>query len=105
STLLVELPGTDRSEAGLKELDASAIPPPSLSAQELIDKAEVFLDNGSLQAARMLLERAAAQGAGAAAMMLAASYDPQFASHYSEDQSGGNPARAKQWYQRASELG
>lgn len=105
TALLVELPGTDRSEAGLQELDASDVFSPSQAAQELIDKAEVFLDNGSLQAARMLLERAAAQGAGAAAMMLAASYDPQFASHYSEDQSGGDPVRAKQWYQRASELG
>lgn len=105
TALMVELPGTARSEAGLEELDASDVSQPSQAAQELVDRAEVFLDNGSLQAARMLLERAAAQGAGTAAMMLAASYDPQFAKHYSEDHPGGDPARAKQWYQRAAELG
>ena len=102
TSLIVELPGTARSEAGLEELDVSSVTAPSEAAQELIDRAEVFLDNGSLQAARMLLERAAAQGAGAAAMMLAASYDPQFADHYSAD---AEPARARKWYQRAAELG
>lgn len=103
--LMVELPGAARREAGLKELDANGVPPPSEEAQELIDKAEVFLDNGSLQAARMLLERAAAQGAGGAAMMLAASYDPQYASHYSTDHPHPDADHAKRWYKRAFELG
>lgn len=105
TALIVELPGLARNEAGLKEFDASGVAPPPEGAQELIDRAEVFLDNGSLQAARMLLERAAANGAGEAAMMLAASYDPQYASRFSADHPGADVALAKRWYKRASELG
>jgi hypothetical protein len=105
TTLIVELPGAARSTVGLDGPDASGDRPVSEAAQELIDKAEVFLDNGSLQGARMLLERAASYGAGYAAMLLATSYDPQYAEHFSAGNPQPDAALAKRWYQRASELG
>lgn len=105
TTLTVELPGPARRAVGLDGPEAAGDRPPSPAAQELIDKAEVFLDNGSLQGARMLLERAAAHGAGAAAMMLATSYDPQYAHHFSAEHPDPNAALAREWYEKAAEFG
>ncbi|SDO12960.1 hypothetical protein SAMN04488061_0352 [Filomicrobium insigne] len=105
SILTVELPGEARRAVGLEGSDDGDGSFAATDAQDLIDKAEVFLDNGSLQGARLLLERAAGHGSGSAAMLLGASYDPKYAGHFSSDAPNPNAAEAKRWYERAVELG
>ncbi len=47
-----------------------------------VDEGEVQIDNGSLQGARILFERAADKGSARAALMLAGSYDPRVVAAY-----------------------
>lgn len=105
SVLTVELPGEARHAIGLEGSDDGDESFAAADAQDLIDKAEVFLDNGSLQGARLLLERAAGHGSGSAAMLLGTSYDPKYAGHFSSDAPDPSAAEAKRWYERAAELG
>jgi len=105
SVLTIELPGEARKAVGLDTPEALGDQMPNEEAQELIDRAEVFLDNGSIQGARLLLERAANHGAGYAAMLLATSYDPRYAKHFSASRAEPDPAQARRWYERALELG
>lgn len=67
---------------------------------------EVQIDNGGLSAARILFQRAADAGSSRAAMLLAATYDPNFTSVFQTiKQPIPNPAEARRWYARASQLG
>lgn len=71
----------------------------------LVRKAEALLEKGNIDAARELLQQAAEQGSGPAALKLARSYDPARpgAVNYADSQT--NAALAQAWYARALALG
>ena len=81
---------------------APAAPPeaPVIEAPKAIDllqRGQRMLTNGNVQAARLLLERAAENGSAEAALSLANSYGA--------DNADGNVYLARRWYQRAAALG
>jgi hypothetical protein len=90
-------------------------PPPSLSdstqrfdeagIKEQMQRAEQLLARGDVAAARALYERLAEMGSAAAAMSLAATYDPKRLWSLGVFGMIGNKERARQWYTRADQLG
>jgi hypothetical protein len=87
---------------------AAAPPARQISANELANlmtRAKALLASGDISPARLLLERAAqAQDAGAA-LMLAQTYDPTVLGTQDIRNITADPALARNWYQRASQLG
>lgn len=71
----------------------------------LVRRAEQLLRGGDVSTARILLQRAAELGSGAAALKLGRSYDPTQAGTLRYADSQTNPALAKAWYERALALG
>lgn len=71
----------------------------------LIERGTAFLKRGDLASARLLLRRAADAGSAEAALMLGSTFDPLTIQQL--DVIGVEPdvARARQWYQKAAELG
>lgn len=69
----------------------------------MLNRATDFFAQGDYASARPLLQRAAAAGSAIAALMLGATYDPLVV----QPIGGVKPdvALARQWYQRATELG
>ena len=71
-----------------------------------VDQGEVQIDNGSVQGARILFERAAGKGSARAALLLAGSYDPRvIAAYKTATPASADIGKARRWYQRAIELG
>jgi len=87
---------------------AAATSKPVLSPDQiatLIKRGKAFMTDGDVVAARLLLRRAAEAGNAEAALALGASFDPLIIK-----QAGGigvqtDSAQARQWYQKAAELG
>lgn len=71
----------------------------------LVRRAEQLLQGGDVSTARILLQRAAELGSGAAALKLGRSYDPTQTGTLRYADSQTNPALAKAWYERALALG
>jgi hypothetical protein len=91
-----------------------SVPPPAPAAAQKLDeaglkeqmeRAEQHLARGDVVAARALYERAAEMGSAAAAMSLAATYDPKRLWSLGVFGMIGNKERARQWYARADQLG
>jgi hypothetical protein len=93
-----------------------AVPPPSgpaavgsrtdePAAKDMQARANRLIEKGDIVAARALYQRAAELGSGSAALTLGATYDPNRLWSFGALGMVGNKERAKQWYQRASELG
>lgn len=93
-----------------------AVPPPSgpaavgsrtdeAAAKDMQARADRLIEKGDIVAARALYQRAAELGSGPAALTLGATYDPNRLWSFGALGMVGNKERAKQWYQRASELG
>ena len=88
-------------------------PPPApktlqLAADEiatLVKRGKDALGSGDLAAARLLLRRAAEAGNADAAMALGATFDPQVIRRMGAIGAEPDAARARQWYQKAVELG
>jgi type II secretory pathway predicted ATPase ExeA len=74
--------------------------PPDLMAA-LMKRGNQSLDLGDIAAARLLFQRAAEAGNGAAATALGRTYDPAFTAAA----SARDPGRAAEWYQKAIALG
>jgi hypothetical protein len=90
------------------------VPPPAVperqklddaTIKELMQRAEELLSQGDVVASRQLYERAAEMGSADAAMSLAATYDPRRLWSLGVLGMVGSKERARQWYQRADELG
>lgn len=75
------------------------------AAKDMQAKADRLIEKGDIVAARALYQRAAELGSGSAALTLGATYDPNRLWSFGALGMVGNRERAKQWYQRASELG
>ena len=71
----------------------------------LIKRGQDFIANGDLAAARLLLRRAAEAGSAEAALTLGTTYDPIELQRLGAVGTAPDAARARQWYQRAAELG
>ncbi len=71
----------------------------------LLKRGQDFLANGDLAAARLLLRRAAEAGSVEAALALGTTFDPVTLQRLGAIGAAADPARARQWYQRAAELG
>ncbi len=82
---------------------APSLPPAMIVA--LLRRGEAMLAQGDVSAARLLFERAAQAGSGAAALALAHSYDPRFLAELGTRGLRPDPAAAARWYERADALG
>jgi hypothetical protein len=72
---------------------------------ELLEHGDALLRTGDIASARLFYERAAAAGAGRAALRLGATYDPTFLNRASLGSMQADPAQARAWYSRAVDLG
>jgi TPR repeat protein len=85
--------------------------PPELSAEEkaraekLMAQGEKFLSQGNIAVSRQYFQRAAEAGLAAAALRLAATYDPAELSRIQAQGVVPDRAEARKWYERARELG
>jgi hypothetical protein len=70
----------------------------------ILKRAKTLLAMGDIFAARLLLERAA-DVEGEAALMLGTTYDPAVVGNHDMRSITPDPAMARQWYQKAAELG
>jgi hypothetical protein len=84
--------------AALRQLDRGEL-------DMLVRRAHVFLENGDISAARLLLRRAAEAGDVRATLALATTYDPVVLRQIGALGAKDDIAQARHWYQKASELG
>ena len=90
------------------------VPPPSAptgaspdkaALKEMVREGDKLLSRGDVVAARAMYERAAAMGSAPAALAMGTTYDPRRLWGLGVFGMVGNKERARQWYQRADELG
>jgi len=87
---------------------ASRPPVQSMDPEEigrLIKRGQQLLQAGDIAPARLMLQRAAVGGSGHAAFLLGGTYDPEVLRDLGVLGFAPNPATAREWYQRAAELG
>lgn len=91
-----------------------AVPPPATppgaplseaALKDLLRNGDRLLDRGDVAGARALYEKAAAMGSAQAALALGTTYDPRHLWSLGVFGTVGNKERAREWYQRAAELG
>jgi hypothetical protein len=85
-------------------------PPPAdpkrLETQRvLMARGDAMLAQKNISAARLLFERAAEAGVGAAAFRLGNTYDPEYLTSHTLIGIKPDPVQAKLWYQKAAALG
>lgn len=81
---------------------------PALDAAEiasLVKRGKVFLNEGDVASARLLLRRAAEAGNADAALALGASFDPLVIKQIGAIGVQADAAQARQWYEKAAALG
>jgi len=81
---------------------------PQLEQEEinrLIRRGTQLLQSGDIAPARLMLQRAALGGSGQAALTLGGTYDPEVLREMGVLGFAANPAKAREWYQKAVELG
>jgi hypothetical protein len=86
----------------------SAAPVTPLDQQEaaaLMERGRDLLRNGDVALAQLAFRRLAEAGNAEAALALAITYDPRYLGEQKLIGINGDKARARAWYQRASELG
>jgi hypothetical protein len=86
----------------------AAQPKPQLDPEEigrLIRRGQQLLQTGDIAPARLMLQRAAMAGSGQAALVLGGTYDPEVLREIGVLGFAANPAKAREWYQKALELG
>lgn len=71
----------------------------------LVKRGKVYLENGDLSSARLLLRRAEEAGSASAALALGATYDPLVLQRLGVVGAHPDVAKAREWYQKAAELG
>lgn len=89
---------TEESHAPARRLDPAEV-------TVLLRRGEELVKNGDLAGARLLLQRAAEARHGGAAFALASTYDPLMLKHLPVLGLNGDVGLARQWYERARELG
>ncbi len=71
----------------------------------LVKRGEVFIANGDLASARLVLRRAAESGDAQAALLLGSTYDPATFKKLKVLGSAPDASQARAWYQRAADRG
>jgi len=71
----------------------------------LMERGRDLLKSGDVASARLLFQRLANAGMAGAALALAATYDPRYLVQHNLIGVAGDETKARDWYQRASELG
>ena len=111
-----------RRQAGVARADASTPTVAALSAEQaaaasqqktpalaqlerLVERGDRYLDQGNILVARQYFLRAAQGGLAAAAFKLAETHDPHELARRNVQGLRPDPAEAKRWYTRASDLG
>ncbi|MBI0534699.1 hypothetical protein D9599_03830 [Roseomonas sp. KE2513] len=109
---LAEPPLPEPSLLGLAAMPSAVAaprPPPGPVAPEmlaaLVRRGDAMMAIGDVSAARLLYERAAAAGSGAAATAMGRSYDPEELAALQVRGLRGDPAMAATWYRRGVALG
>lgn len=83
-------------------------PRPQLDPEEiarLIKRGQQLLSAGDIAPARLMLQRAALGGSAQAALMLGGTFDPEVLRELGVLGFAPNPAKAREWYKKALELG
>ena len=96
------------AEVGTPPAKLGGIVKPPLGADELdalLSRSSGFLKNGDFAAARILLRRAVESGSADAALMLGKTFDPLYLNELGAMGIQPDVAQARQWYQKAVELG
>jgi hypothetical protein len=86
------------NDRALAQLDAEEI-------EMLLKRGKDFLADGDLASARLLFRRAAEGGSAEAALVLGTTYDPLVIQRLGVLGAHPDIGQARQWYQRAAELG
>ena len=73
--------------------------------ETLVKRGKDLLANGDFAAARLLLRRAAEAGSAEGALTLGTTFDPVVLQRLGAIGAAADLSRARQWYQRAAELG
>jgi hypothetical protein len=71
------------------------------SLAQLLTRANLFLAQGDISSARVVLERAVEMGSAEAGFRLAETYDPRVLASWRTLGTRGDPARARELYERA----
>jgi TPR repeat protein len=71
----------------------------------LMERGRDLLKSGDVASARLLFQRLANAGMADAALILAATYDPRYLAQHDLIGVASDERKARDWYQRASELG
>ena len=111
--LVVKLEWAPKTEQATLEPRPVVAPPPrppqvQLDQDEidwLMKRGHQMLQSGDIPPARLLLRRAALAGSGRAALELGGTYDPEVLREIGTQGFAPDPALAREWYQKASELG
>jgi hypothetical protein len=83
-------------------------PKPQMDPEEinrLLRRGQQLLQAGDIAPARLMLHRAAEGGSGQAALLLGGTYDPDVLQDLGVLGFAANPAKAREWYQRAASMG
>ena len=112
--LVVKLEWAPKTEQATLEPRPVVAPPPPGPAQLQLDQEEIdwlikrghqILSSGDIPPARLMLRRAALAGSGRAALELGGTYDPMVLREIGVQGFAPDPALAREWYQKASDLG
>ena len=88
------------------QVAAPAVPSPVVSAvDDLLARGDERLGSGDVSTARLFYEKAAAAGNARGALMMGATYDPNFLSTIGVYGVRGDDKAAAIWYRRAADLG
>jgi hypothetical protein len=91
-------PGAVRAEPPMREINPDEV-------AGFLGRAQELLASGDLQAARLLLLRAAEAHDARAALSLAKTFDPILSKQFGAADPGPDLAQARNWYQKAEEWG
>ena len=98
------MPGTASSPT-VSQLKTTTAQPDSEEISALIKLSQDFVRNRDFSSARLLLRRAAEAGSAAAALSLGETFDPLVIQQLHAIGVQPDPAKAREWYQRAAQLG
>lgn len=94
-----------RIVAAVSRSQSLPLPLDSEEVAALVKRGEDFLTNGDLASARLLLQRAAEAASADAALAMGATFDPLVIKHIGAVGAEPDPVQAREWYQKAAELG
>jgi len=98
------MPATASPSTGSR-LERTTAQPDEEEISALIKLAQGFLSNRDISSARLLLRRAAEAGSAAAALSLGETFDPLIIRQLHAIGVQPDPAKAREWYERAAQLG